>query len=342
MSPAPGVGGGGPGGGGGRRGAPAPPPPPPPRAARGGPRPRRAGAGPGFRCAEAGAAGELREHAPDGRDLGPPGGGHAALRGLVERFDAVELGVDRGAAGIVQVLGGPRDEQPVALRQQGAVRLVVLHREQERGGPRIRAHDDLGEHRAREQLRLRPRAVRLRVVQSADVVGHRGQRDVVDVVEQGDVEDAGHRCDARSGAQPIAQRAKPRERCLVEDIAARREGDDEQVLRRVACLQLAQGLEVAVVLEQQRIGRGVELEVARLPGEEPEHRDHQHQDARGMREHESLVDGEQRRGHRGKPTAGRRAFSQKWRACGMSRGLAITTPGTLPWISPTRKGARQR
>ena len=280
----------------------------------------------GLGHAGAGAAGELREHAPDGRDLGPPGGGHAALRGLVEALDAVQLGVDRGAPGVVEVFGGPRDQQPVALRQQGAVRLVVAHREQERGGPRVRAHDDFREHRAREQLRLRPRAVRVRVVERAEVVGHRRQRDVVDVVEQGDVEDAGDGRDAGSGAQPVAQRAKPRERRLFEDVAARREGDDEQVLRRVARLQLAQGLEVAVVLQQQRVGRGVELEVARLPREEPEHREHQHQDPRGMREHQSLVEGEQR-----EVIAGSRlpdgAHSRRSGERGRIRGAARTNAG---------------
>ena len=237
---------------------------------------------PGFRGTGAGAAGELREHAPDGRDLGPPGGGHAALRGLVEALDAVELGVDRGAPGVVEVFGGPRDQQPVALRQQRAVRLVVPHREQERGGARVGAHDDLGEHRTCEQLRLRPRAVRVRVVERAEVVGHRRQRDVVDVVEQGDVQDAGDRFDAGGGAQPIAQRAKPREGPLLEYVAPGRERDDEQILRRVARLKLPQGLEIAVVLEQQRVGRGVELEVARLPREEAEHHEHEHQHARGV------------------------------------------------------------
>ena len=80
---------------------------------------------PGLGRAGAGAAAELRQHAPDGRDLGPPGGGHAALRGLVQALDAFELGVDCGAPGGVEVFGGPRGQQPVAFRQQGAVCLVV-------------------------------------------------------------------------------------------------------------------------------------------------------------------------------------------------------------------------
>ena len=242
--------------------------------------------------------GEVREHAADGLDLGSPARGDAALGGLVESLDAVKLCVDGGASGVVETLRVACDQQPVSLPEQGAVRLVVLHREENRGGPRIGAHDDLGEHRACEQLRSCTHAVGLRLAQGAEVVRDPRERDALDVLEQRDVEDAGDRSDAGGGPQPVAQLAQPRERRLVEDIAAGYEGDDEQVTGRVAGLHLPQGLEVAVVLEQQRIGRGVELEVARLPGEEPEHREHQHENARGLRQHEPLVDCEQRRGHR--------------------------------------------
>ena len=261
---------------------------------------------PALRRTGAGAIGKVREHGANGRDLGPPARGDAALRGFVEWLDAFQLGVDPGARGVVEVLCVACDPQPVAFAEQRAVRLVVAHREQERGGARIGAHDDLGEHRAFEQLRSGPRAIRIRVVQGAEVVGHRRERDIFNVVEERNVQDAGDRFDAGGGAQPIAQRAKPREGLLFEYVAARREGDDEQILRRIARLQLLQGLEIAIVLEQQRIGRGVELEVACLPGEEREHREHQHQHPRGVREHESVVDGEQRRRHRWKPAAGRR------------------------------------
>ena len=276
--------------------------------------------------------GEVRQHAADGLDLGAPAGGDAAPGGLVGRLDAIELRVDRGASGGVEALRVARDQQPVPLPERAAVRLVVLHREEDRGGARIGAHDDLAEHRTREQLRSRPRALGVGIVQGAQVVGDRGERGALDVVEQRDVEDAGDRSDPGDGAKPVAQRAQPREGRLLEDVAAGRERDDEQVRRRVAGLHLAQGLEVAVVLEQQRIGRGVELEVPRLPGEEREHREHQHQHPRGLREHESLVEGEQRRGHHREPTAGRRAFSQKWGVCGTSAsdGPATLIPGVAP------------
>ena len=129
-------------------------------------------------------------------------GRDATLRRRVEPLDAVQLDFDRGARGVVEVLRRASDEQPVALREQGSV--MPRRRSIESSSAVVRA-SALTMTSANTGLASSSDFARARSVSAWSRVrmwsATAASEIVLDVVEQGDVEDAGDRFDAGSGAQ---------------------------------------------------------------------------------------------------------------------------------------------
>ena len=165
--------------------------------------------------------------------------------------------------GFVECAAGLKNAQLVTAAEQRMGLLIALEKHDQRRGIGRLVHQQVGIQRAAAKLLTRKIPISVLVKQGPGSDLHVREADP-GRVQQRHIEYAQHRIHCRQIQQVFTQGLEPCQGRIGEQRLRWRPGDDQEVIGAIAGANLAVVMHGIVTLEDQRLGRGIELEVTEL------------------------------------------------------------------------------